>query len=101
MLNDSYVQLSVLFALNYSFIRNKDSPEVPKDSNDPTRTIGKYYLHSFVFNQFDLMDAPLKIYVEIVHMRIPESLKIVLPQLYQHTRICFRGVVRIPKQHST
>ena len=41
MLDDSYVQLGVLFVLNYSFIRNKDSPEVPKDSNDPSRTIGK------------------------------------------------------------
>ena len=51
MLHDSYVQLRVLFVLDYSFVCNKDSPEVPKDTNNPSRTIGKYYLHSFVFNQ--------------------------------------------------
>ena len=41
VLDNSYVQFSVLFVLNYSFIRNKDPPEVPKDSYDPLRSTGK------------------------------------------------------------
>ena len=51
VLDDSYLQFSVLFVLNYSFVRDKDSPKVPKDSNDPSQTTGKYHPHSFVFNQ--------------------------------------------------
>jgi hypothetical protein len=41
VLNDSYVQLRVLFMLNYSFVRSKGSPEVPKDSYNLLRSIGK------------------------------------------------------------
>lgn len=41
VLDDSYVQFSVLFVLNYSFVRDKDPPEVPKDTYDPLRSTGK------------------------------------------------------------
>ena len=41
VLDDSYVQFSVLFVLNYSFVRVLDPPEVLKDSYDPLRPTGK------------------------------------------------------------
>jgi len=40
VLDDSFVQFSVLFVLKDSYVRDKDPPEVPKDPYDPLRSTG-------------------------------------------------------------